>query len=225
MLMPRIRSIKPEHRAHRKVGPLSDREYRLWVSMMVEADDEGRFIADTAQLRAQTWPYHDITIPEVEAAVLAIAKRGSIRLYHVGKIRFGCFPAWREHQHPKYPKPSSNPPPRFPQRSPKAGGKVGNHWGTFPPGEGLSLEGLSKEGLTTTARYDQNGPAPVDNSRQRPPGSTKHPDALLSTSSERQPTKDEQLDALAQREGLTREELKAAADAIAKKTAARKRRP
>jgi hypothetical protein len=141
--MPRIRSIKPEHRAHRKVGPLSDRSYRLWVSMMCEADDGGRFIANVAQLKAQTWPYHGVTTEEVEAAIQAIAKLGSIKLYHVGKTRYGVFLSWAKHQHPKYPSPSRYPPPPFPHHSPTGSGMVRKR--SPRSREGLSKEGLSRE--------------------------------------------------------------------------------
>jgi hypothetical protein len=129
---PRIRSLKPEHRSHRKVGPLSDRSYRLWVSLMCESDDEGRFIADVSQLRARTWPYHDVPLEAVEVALQDIVKRGSIRLYRIGKSRFGYFLSWRDHQHPKYPTPSAIPAPRFSHHSRKiggiAGGTVGEDW-------------------------------------------------------------------------------------------------
>ena len=40
--MPRIRTLKPEHRQHRKLGPLDHLTYRLWVGMILEADDAGR---------------------------------------------------------------------------------------------------------------------------------------------------------------------------------------
>lgn len=140
--MPRIRSIKPEHRAHRKVGPLSDREYRLWVSMIVEADDEGRFIANAAQLKAQTWPYHGVSSDEVEQAIQTITKLGSIRLYHVGKTRYGVFTSWAEHQHPKYPQRSRYPSPPFPHRSPNGAGMVRKR----STGRGSGLRGSELRG-------------------------------------------------------------------------------
>ena len=45
-LMPRIRTLKPEHRQHRKVGALDHVSYRLWVGMILEADDEGRLVCE-----------------------------------------------------------------------------------------------------------------------------------------------------------------------------------
>ena len=81
-VVPRIRTLKPEHRQHRKVGAFTDRVYRLWVSMILEADDQGRLVCDAAQLRAVTWPYHPrVSLAHVEAAYRAIAASGMIRLY------------------------------------------------------------------------------------------------------------------------------------------------
>jgi hypothetical protein len=120
--VPRIRSIKPEHRQHRKVGPLSDREFRLWISMISEADDAGRLVCDASQLRVQTWGYHPkVTTAQVEAALQQIAKVGLVAIYTVNKIRYAVFPSWKDHQHPKYPTPSKLPPPTedFLQASPK----------------------------------------------------------------------------------------------------------
>lgn len=154
--MPRIRSLKPEHRAHRKVGPLSDREYRLWVSMVLESDDEGRFLCDASQLRAQTWPYHDIDLTEVEAAIQAVAKLKSIRLYRVGKTRYGCFPSWGDHQHPKYPQKSTTPPPPFPHHSANGSAQVRKR--STGSREGLSSAEL-KGDMSSRGESRGEGPA------------------------------------------------------------------
>jgi hypothetical protein len=123
--MPRIRMLKPDHRSHRKVGPLSDRTYRLWISMIMESDDEGRFVCDSRQLRVLTWPYHaGISTAKVESSVLELASAGLISVYTIGEVRYGFFPSWRDHQRPKYPSLSKLPSP-FPQSSPNAPGSVG----------------------------------------------------------------------------------------------------
>ncbi len=128
--MPRIRMLRPEHRQHRKVGPLSDREYRLWIGMISEADDYGRLVwPHAAQLRVLTFPYHPkVTTAHVEAAVLALATVGLIALYEVGGVRYACFPSWGDHQKPKFPsKPKLPPPLGLPQDST-----------SYPPGLGES---------------------------------------------------------------------------------------
>ena len=110
--MPRIRTLKPEHRQHRKIGPLSDRAYRLWVSMILEADDEGRLICDAAQLRVVTWGYHPrITEAQVDAEIESLAGTGMLDLYSVGGTRYAAFPSWLDHQRIEYPTPSKLPDP------------------------------------------------------------------------------------------------------------------
>ena len=98
--MPRIRTLKPEHRQHRKVGPLSDREYRLWVSMILEAEDSGRLVCDATQLRAVTWPYHPrVSAAHVEAAIQGLACTGMIRLYEHHGVRYADFLLGRSPAH------------------------------------------------------------------------------------------------------------------------------
>ena len=108
--MPRIRTLKPEHRQHRKVGPLSDRDYRLWVSMILEADDTGRFICDASQLRAVTWPYHPrVSVAHVEESIQAIAAAGMLRLYTVAGVRYAEWGSWGDHQRISHPTDSIFP--------------------------------------------------------------------------------------------------------------------
>lgn len=97
--MPRIRTLKPEHRQHRKVGPLTDREYRLWVGMILEADDDGRLVADPAFLRASVFTYQaKLTVAQVDAALRRLDAVGLVHLYRVGGIQYAEFPSWADHQ-------------------------------------------------------------------------------------------------------------------------------
>lgn len=112
--MPRIRSLKPEHKQHRKIGPLTDRQYRLWVGMLTEADDDGRLVADPAQLRVLIWGYHPrVTVAHVTDALGDLAATGLIRLYRVGEVIHAAFPSWAEHQkiHARHYTPSKLPTP------------------------------------------------------------------------------------------------------------------
>lgn len=97
--MPRIRTLKPEHRQHRKVGPLSDRIYRLWVGMILEADDEGRLICDAGQLRAVIFAYHQKIRPmDVESMLTTLESVGLIHLYLFGDKRIAQLHDWEDHQ-------------------------------------------------------------------------------------------------------------------------------
>lgn len=97
--MPRIRTLKPEHRQHRKVGKLSDRTYRLWVGMLCEADDDGRLICDAEHLRVTVFGYHPrVSSQAVEGAVQELSGAGLIRTYTVEGVRYADFPSWEDHQ-------------------------------------------------------------------------------------------------------------------------------
>lgn len=108
--MPRIRSLKPEHKQHRKVGLLNDRQYRLWVSMVTEADDDGRLVADAAQLRALTFAYHpEVTTEMVADDLVVIEQTGMVHLYRVGDTCYAHFPSWTDHQRIDRPQASKLP--------------------------------------------------------------------------------------------------------------------
>lgn len=97
--MPRIRTLKPEHKVHRKVGPLSHLAYRLWVGMITESDDEGRLVGDLAQLRALIFPYHPMPPSKIEGALTDLAGVGLVQRYVCQGIPYIAFPSWKDHQH------------------------------------------------------------------------------------------------------------------------------
>lgn len=98
--MARIRSLKPDHKLHRKVGLLTDRQYRLWVGMLTEADDDGRLNADAHQLRVMIFAYHPsrVLTKHVAADLESLAAMGLIHLYRVAEAVYAEFPSWRDHQ-------------------------------------------------------------------------------------------------------------------------------
>lgn len=97
--MPRIRTLKPEHRTHRKIGPLSHITYRLWVGMILEADDHGRLVCDAEQLRVTIFGYHpSVRRTIVEGSIQELATSGLLRLYAVEGVRYAWFPSWHDHQ-------------------------------------------------------------------------------------------------------------------------------
>lgn len=108
--MPRIRSLKPEHKQHRKVGPLSHFQYRLWVGLITEADDHGRVVAEPEQLRAIIFPYHPKeTPPKIQAGLEHLSDLGLCRLYRVGSVQYADLPSWRDHQKVAHPAASKLP--------------------------------------------------------------------------------------------------------------------
>ena len=108
--MPRIRTLKPEHKHHRKIGPLSDRDYRLWIGLVTEADDDGRLVANAAQLRALVFAYHHrVSVAMVEAALSRLHDLGLIRVYEVNGNRYAEMPSWHDHQFIQKRRPSKLP--------------------------------------------------------------------------------------------------------------------
>lgn len=109
--MPRIRTLKPEHRQHRKTGALDHITYRLWIGMMLDADDEGRLVCDAEQLRVTIFGYHvKVTGVLIESSLSILTEVGLLRLYVVGGIRYAWFPSWHDHQVINRPTPSKLPP-------------------------------------------------------------------------------------------------------------------
>ena len=108
--MPRIRTLKPEHRQHRKVGQLSDRAYRLWVGMILEADDEGRLVAEVSQLTATIFPYQrKVKDADVQRALVELSTTDLLRLYSHNGTQYAWFPSWHDHQKIDRPRPSKLP--------------------------------------------------------------------------------------------------------------------
>jgi len=109
--MARIRTLKPEHRQHRKTGALSHITYRLWVGMILEADDEGRLVCDADQLRVTIFGYHpNVRRAIVEGSLKELDDHHLVRLYIVEGVRYAWFPSWHDHQRIDRPQPSKLPP-------------------------------------------------------------------------------------------------------------------
>src|SRR3990167_7902357 len=109
-LVPRIRSLKPEHRQHRKVGRLTHRQYRLWVGMICEADDVGRLVAEPDQLRVTIFGYHpSVKTRDVSDDLAKLRELGSVRLYSHNGTLYADFPSWTEHQRIDHPSKSKLP--------------------------------------------------------------------------------------------------------------------
>src|SRR5437879_5058155 len=123
--MARIRTIKPEALQHRKVGRLCDRAFRLWITMLTQADDHGRGFADPGQLRLLAFGYFpEVTEKDVAAALDEIAGTGLIRLYEAATAAYYCFPDWNDHQKISHPGKAKLPPPPELQSSPESSGAL-----------------------------------------------------------------------------------------------------
>ncbi len=103
----RIRTIKPEILSDAKAARLSDRAWRLWISMWTLADDAGLAPADVDYLGAQVfWGAKD---KSAHGARVELVNAGFISLYEINGEVYAKINGWKKHQ--KIDKPS---PARFP---------------------------------------------------------------------------------------------------------------
>lgn len=111
--MARIRSLKPDHGTHRKVGPLSDRAYRVWVAgLITQADDEGRLRFDLDEIRTKVFGYHPaVKARHIAAAVQELLDRGLAVLYEAEGGACIEMHDWQDHQAVSHPTPSRLPAP------------------------------------------------------------------------------------------------------------------
>lgn len=112
------RMIKDSICTSDKIASLSDFEFRLWVGLILSADDAGRGDARPAIIKGHVFPLRDrVSLKEIDAAVHGLAAKGCVSLYTVDGKPYFWFPTWSSHQRirdvrPKYPGPeeSDNPP-------------------------------------------------------------------------------------------------------------------
>jgi hypothetical protein len=110
----RIRTIKPEILSDAKAARLSDRAWRLWVSMWTLADDCGLCPSDPDFLGARVFWGTGNT--DAREALGELVQRGFISLYIAKDEAFAKINGWSTHQ--KIDKPSGarfpTPPETFP---------------------------------------------------------------------------------------------------------------
>ena len=108
------RIIKESIRTSETVAELSDFEFRLWVGLIVSADDAGRGDARPAIIKGLVFPLRNsVTIRNIDEALHGLASKGCISLYEVDGKSYFWFPSWAEHQRirdckPKYPEPPAD---------------------------------------------------------------------------------------------------------------------
>lgn len=107
----RQRFIWPDIWEDPRFGRLDNRDQVLFVALFSMADDDGRIIADAANLRSAAFKYQDVTLAEVEAArARVIAAMKHVCFYQVDGIEYIHLTSWPKRQKPRYPQPSLLPP-------------------------------------------------------------------------------------------------------------------
>ncbi|WP_437948686.1 hypothetical protein WME98_50085 [Sorangium sp. So ce296] len=104
----RIRTIKPELLEDERTASLSHPAWRLFVSLLLLADDHGRFRANAAHLLgAAFWA----APADVAAALGEIETSGLVRIYKVRGQSYGLIKGWTKHQRVDRPGPPRCPGP------------------------------------------------------------------------------------------------------------------
>lgn len=96
----RIRTIKPELLEDEKTASLTNSQWRLFVSLILLADDYGNFRAASSFIDGTVyWAWEGSRQPERTARELDdLAKVGLIHLYEVNGQRYGHLNGWEKHQ-------------------------------------------------------------------------------------------------------------------------------
>jgi len=134
--------------------------------MLVEADDDGRLVADPAQLRALIFAYHPkVAVSHVVDGIETMAAVGLIKLYTAGETRYVQFPSWRDHQriHRDHYTPSKLPPPL----------DCGTGTAQVPQEGGTSTVPVQDTGGTGTAGSDRIGEDRKGSDRRGKEGSVR----------------------------------------------------
>jgi hypothetical protein len=129
--------------------------------MIMESDDDGRLIADPAELRAKIFPFHrQVTVGEVRKGIRELARLKLIRLYQRGGIHYAHFTSWRDWQKPKYPSASRLPiPPAVAQDSPSIETPLRKRSRNVPPRIELNRIGSDRTESESSPREDAE---PID---------------------------------------------------------------
>ena len=130
--MPRIRTLKPEIWQDEALGSCPPVARLLYIGLITQADDDGRFRAAPALVKSAVFPYDlKLGLGTIEGHLECLAEAALIRLYTVKGQSFGDLPSWGQHQKINRPSPSSIPSfekrDKHEQTPPFAGDSVNGH--------------------------------------------------------------------------------------------------
>ena len=93
------RVIKDTIKTSRHVNALSDFQFRVWIHLILSADDYGRGSADPELVKNLAFPRRKgITEKQLDDALHVLANIGMVNLYFVDGEPYFYFPKWGEHQ-------------------------------------------------------------------------------------------------------------------------------
>ena len=105
------RIIKESAFESEKIAKLTDFQFRLWVGLITQADDNGRGDARPQILKGHLFSLRDrVTVKDIDESLHALAAVSCVTLYTVDGRPYYQFPGWADHQRvrnvkSKYPGP------------------------------------------------------------------------------------------------------------------------
>lgn len=106
--MARIRSLKPQVWQDEKIGQVSRDARLLFVGLITQADDDGRFLTLPSVICGNVFPRDTDAARKLPKWFAELEAVGLIRLYGG---EYGCLPKWTSHQKISHPTPSILPAP------------------------------------------------------------------------------------------------------------------
>lgn len=107
------RIIKESLCSSERIALLKDFDFRLWISLILLADDYGCGDARPAIIKGRAFPLRDrLTNKEIECSLKNLAAASCVNLYEVDGRPYYQFPNWSQHQQirakkSKYPQPNA----------------------------------------------------------------------------------------------------------------------
>jgi len=109
--MPRKRMIDPDIWRNEQFAGVSLLARLLYIGLISNADDEGRFKASPQYIKLAVFPSDVLTPDQVLAARKELEQTGLIKIYTNASREYGYHPNWRKYQWPSHPSPSKLPTP------------------------------------------------------------------------------------------------------------------
>ena len=169
----RIRTIKPEILEDEKTAGLDDAAFRLFVALILLADDHGNGRATPKWLDLQIWWARDAS-RDIRESLASLSGCGLIQLYEADGQHYYHLPGWAKNQ--KVDHPSKGRVPAPPNESNRGVAAIPRETLAKPsrnPRESLAPDPIRSDPI----RSDPTRPDPTPHtSRVRDPGSTNQED-------------------------------------------------
>lgn len=109
--MPDERFLHPRLGHSEKVTALTDLQFRVWVTYVLAADDFGVLRASSVTLQSKDDALAVKTARVITKCITKIISLGLVETFEHQGRQYLCQLDWQDHQHIRYPRPSSHPTP------------------------------------------------------------------------------------------------------------------